>query len=71
MSNTEVKIADGEKARTSAPIGGKIQYSQVGFAYPSRQDLPVLKGIDLDVEKAKKLHWLVKVEVENQPLCSY
>ena len=41
------------KKRTSAPLGGKIQYSQVGFAYPSRQDLPVLKGIDLDVEKAK------------------
>lgn len=55
MSNTEVKIADGEKARTSAPIGGKIQYSQVGFAYPSRQDLPVLKGIDLDVEKGQKI----------------
>jgi ABC-type multidrug transport system fused ATPase/permease subunit len=55
MSNTEVKIADGEKARTSAPIEGKIQYSQVGFAYPSRQDLPVLKGIDLDVEKGQKI----------------
>lgn len=55
MSNTEVKIADGEKARTSAAIAGKIQYSQVGFAYPSRQDLPVLKGIDLDVEKGQKI----------------
>ncbi len=55
MSDTEVTVSDGEKARSSAPIGGRIQYQQVGFAYPSRPDLPVLKGIDLDVEKGQKI----------------
>lgn len=55
MSDTEVTVSDGEKARSSAPIGGRIQYHHVGFAYPSRPDLPVLKGIDLDVEKGQKI----------------
>lgn len=55
MSDTEVMVSDGEKARSSAPIGGRIQYQHVGFAYPSRPDLTVLKGIDLDVEKGQKI----------------
>lgn len=55
QSETEVKVEDGEKARNALPFEGKIQYKQVNFAYPSRPDVQVLKGIDLDVEKGQKI----------------
>lgn len=55
MSDGEVAVADGEKARDAQPFKGSITYEGVSFAYPSRPDLPVLKGIDFQVEYGNKI----------------
>ncbi|MEM8908745.1 MAG: ABC transporter transmembrane domain-containing protein, partial [Bacteroidota bacterium] len=34
---------------------GHIQYQQVEFAYPTRTDIPVLKGIDLEIQSGQKI----------------
>lgn len=34
---------------------GDIQYKNVAFTYPTRPDLPVLKGIDLDIRAGQKV----------------
>ncbi|MEO9965224.1 MAG: ABC transporter transmembrane domain-containing protein [Reichenbachiella sp.] len=36
-------------------IKGDIQFEQVDFQYPSRKDLPVLKGLSLKVDAGKKV----------------
>jgi ABC transporter fused permease/ATP-binding protein len=35
---------------TLARVEGRIEFDRVNFAYPSRKDVPVLKGIDLTIE---------------------
>lgn len=55
MSDAEVAVADGEKARNAEPFKGSISYHEVAFAYPSRPDLPVLKGINFQVEHGQKI----------------
>ncbi|UFH55239.1 ABC transporter ATP-binding protein [Spirosoma sp. KNUC1025] len=37
------------------PVQGKIQFDDVRFSYPSRPDVPVLKGITLDVAAGRKI----------------
>jgi ATP-binding cassette subfamily B protein len=36
-------------------VKGKITYQNVHFAYPSRSDLPVLKGLSLDIAAGEKI----------------
>ena len=37
------------------PVQGHIQFENVHFRYPTRPDLPVLKGIDLDIKAGQKV----------------
>ncbi|GAB4037619.1 ABC transporter ATP-binding protein [Spirosoma gilvum] len=37
------------------PVQGKVQFSDVRFSYPSRPELPVLKGISLTVDAGRKI----------------
>jgi ATP-binding cassette subfamily B (MDR/TAP) protein 10 len=43
-----IKIEDGITP-TSQPVG-HINFSNVHFSYPTRQDIPVLSGLDLEIE---------------------
>lgn len=50
------EIAD--EASTNAPaalVTGNISYQNVFFSYPSRKDLPVLKGISFDIKAGEKI----------------
>ncbi|KAA0990829.1 ABC transporter ATP-binding protein [Dyadobacter aurulentus] len=46
-----------EEARSAVPgiIGGQIVYDNVHFSYPSRPDLPVLKGISFQIRAGEKI----------------
>ncbi len=39
----------------SIPVVGNITYENIHFSYPSRSDLPVLKGINLDIKAGEKI----------------
>ncbi|BGP41853.1 ATP-dependent permease [Rhodotorula kratochvilovae] len=43
---TETRESEG---RMTFPIEGHVQFADVEFAYPSRADVPVLKGISFDI----------------------
>jgi ATP-binding cassette subfamily B protein len=44
-----------EKDRTAVRITGKINYSGVSFAYPSRKDIDVLKNFSLSINPGEKI----------------
>ncbi|MCE7062446.1 ABC transporter ATP-binding protein [Dyadobacter sp. CY343] len=46
-----------EEARSAAPgvIDGHIVYDNVHFSYPSRPDLPVLRGISFEIKAGEKI----------------
>lgn len=50
--DSELNVEDGQSAITEA-LTGDITYENVHFQYPSRPDVPVLKGIDLKIEGGK------------------
>ena len=50
---SEVNAADA--LPLFVPVRGHVQFSDVYFNYPSRPDLPVLKGISLDVAAGRKI----------------
>lgn len=39
----------------AAPINGHVSYQDIHFSYPSRSDLPVLKGISFDIKAGEKI----------------
>ncbi|HOY15529.1 MAG TPA: ABC transporter transmembrane domain-containing protein, partial [Saprospiraceae bacterium] len=49
----EVTQIDGPAV--PAAIKGEIKFDNVQFSYPSRSDLPVLKGINLNIAKGNKI----------------
>ena len=50
------EVSVEESANTSiAPVRGDITYKNVHFSYPSRADLPVLKGISFHVNAGEKI----------------
>jgi ATP-binding cassette subfamily B protein len=50
----EITLAESEKPLESH-VDGFISYQNVHFAYPARKDLPVLKGLSLDVMAGEKI----------------
>jgi len=50
----EVTLAESERPLLE-PVKGNISYQNVHFSYPSRKDLPVLKGLSFDVKAGEKI----------------
>ena len=51
---SEVKIEDGD-LEPLQNFQGEIKYDGVHFSYPTRKDLPVLKGINLEIHPGQKI----------------
>jgi ABC-type multidrug transport system fused ATPase/permease subunit len=51
----EKSEVDIEKQKAPNLIEGNISFKNVKFSYPSRKDVEVLKGIDLEIESGKKI----------------
>lgn len=52
--DSEVNIEDG-KTTVSKHFNGDIEYRDVHFSYPSRKDIEVLKGININAKKGEKI----------------
>ncbi|MEY4902797.1 MAG: hypothetical protein RLZZ292_612 [Bacteroidota bacterium] len=50
---SEVEITNGPIV--GKRLDGNISYKNVQFSYPTRSDLPVLKGIDLEIKAGQKI----------------
>ncbi len=46
---------EGHPPIEHVPVQGNIRFENVHFRYPTRPDLPVLKGIDLDIKAGQKV----------------
>lgn len=46
---------DLSQPKSEVDLHGDIQFSQVAFSYPTRQELPVLKGINLKIKAGEKI----------------
>jgi ABC-type multidrug transport system fused ATPase/permease subunit len=51
----EKSEVDIEKDKVLNPIEGNISFRNVKFSYPSRKDVEVLKGINLEIASGKKI----------------
>lgn len=54
QSDSEVKVVD-ENIRFYQKIAGDINFNDVHFAYPSRKDISVLKGINIQINEGQKI----------------
>jgi len=50
----EVKIEDSGKTEFTR-LKGNITYKGVHFSYPTREDIPILKGLDLEIKAGQKV----------------
>lgn len=55
LGETSEVSADDVQNAPAGHIEGRVTYQDVHFAYPSRADLPVLKGVSLDVQAGEKI----------------
>jgi ATP-binding cassette subfamily B protein len=49
------EVDANEELPLFVPVQGHVQFQDVQFSYPSRPDIPVLKGISLDVATGRKI----------------
>ena len=49
------EVDANEEVPLFVPVHGRVHFDDVQFSYPSRPDLPVLKGITLDVAAGRKI----------------
>ncbi len=54
QTGSEVDIENNQPIEP-LPIVGNIEFENVHFEYPTRQDIPVLKGIDLNIKAGQKV----------------
>lgn len=54
QEDSEVIIKDSDTTPTTI-VDGNISYHDVHFSYPSRKDLPVLKGISFNINAGEKI----------------
>ncbi len=54
QEGSEVELSDGQE-ETPLDLNGEIEYKNVHFSYPTRKDIPVLKGVDLEVRPGNKV----------------
>ncbi len=52
--DSEVNIQDS-RGVTGARLHGDIRYEDVQFSYPTRDDIPVLKGLTLEIKRGQKV----------------
>jgi len=52
--DSEIDVA-GSRAQEEVPLTGHIEYDAVQFSYPTRKDIPVLKGLSFVVEPGQKV----------------
>lgn len=54
-SDSEVEIIGPEDISTKPRISGNIEFKNVKFNYPSRQEVEVLKGINISINEGEKV----------------
>lgn len=54
-NDSEVTIRQGDSGQGYEKLDGAIEFKDVEFAYPSRKDIKVLKGINLKIEQGQKV----------------
>jgi ATP-binding cassette subfamily B protein len=52
--DTEVNLQDADQLE-KAPLNGHIVYENAHFSYPTRKDVPVLKGLNFEVQPGSKV----------------
>lgn len=52
---SDQEVSELEGPVEAAPVTGNITYRDVHFSYPSRKDLEVLKGINLEISQGEKI----------------
>ncbi len=52
--DSEIDV-QGSEDLPAAPVKGHIEYDDVHFTYPTRPDIPVLKGLSFNVEPGQKV----------------
>ena len=53
-SNPEIQVT-GSQSLTKAPLKGNIKFENVFFSYPSRSEVEVLKGINMEIHTGQKV----------------
>jgi len=53
-SNPEVQISDSQDFKDLS-LSGDIKYQDVHFSYPTRKEMEILKGINLDIKEGEKV----------------
>ena len=53
-SNGEISLEDS-KQKNEVTLSGDIVYKNVQFSYPTRQEMDILKGIDLEIKEGQKV----------------
>ena len=54
QSDTEIDIEDASRDMPLA-IRGDVQFDNIHFSYPTRKDIPVLRGINMNISKGEKV----------------
>lgn len=54
-TESEVDLEEQTSGEEVKEVEGNVSFEQVEFAYPTRPDIPILKGIDIHIEAGQKI----------------